>query len=141
MLAACEGCRMPINTASGRYRVSPRGASLLVDDLARIDDALAWASTRPGLARVGEDRVDRPYEAYRNGLSPHLEHATVVADPFSSPAGEPGRCHRGRTLPRSVPATDRHTEVMAVMALGCRGSTPECPLRTRSKVREAALGP
>lgn len=43
----------------------------------------SWLAERPAswLGGVASVSID-PHEAYRNGLSPHLEHATVVADPF-----------------------------------------------------------
>ena len=58
---------------------------LLVDvvegrDAAKLRD---WLAGRPDtwLAGVATVSID-PHEAYRNGLFPHLGHATVIADPF-----------------------------------------------------------
>lgn len=60
-------------------------AARLVDVICGRDAAAlrAWLARRDGewLASVTTVSID-PHEAYRKGLSPHLDHATVVADPF-----------------------------------------------------------
>lgn len=55
-----------------------------------------------------------PHEAYRNGLSPHLDHAVVVADPF----------HICRLANRALDDARRRTQKELTGHRGRRGRPP-----------------